>query len=86
MAAKITSQATAGRVLRPPTSVPAMAIPISTWEPAMSASLAPARVQGRATASCPALTAATRSMTAAKTSRIHAGILMRLSLRSSVSR
>ena len=76
MTAKITSQAALGRVLRPATSVPAMAMPISRWERAMSASLAPARVQARATTSCPALTAATRSMTAAKTSRIHAGMLM----------
>ena len=77
MPAKITSQAAFGRVLRLATSVPAMAMPISRWEPAMSASLIPARVQARATASCPALIAATRSMTAAKMSRIHAGMLMR---------
>ena len=51
MTAKMASQAAFGRVLRPVTSIPAMAIPISRWEPAMSASPMPCRVQARATTS-----------------------------------
>ena len=41
MTAKTASQATFGSVFRLATSMPAMAIPISRWEPAMSASRAP---------------------------------------------
>ena len=68
-------------MLRLATSIPAMAMPISRWERRCRRPCAPARVQARATASCPALTAATRSMTAAKMSRIQAGMLMPISLR-----
>ena len=52
----------------------------------MSASTAPRWIQARATAKCPALIAATQSVTPAKISKSQSGMLIRLLLPHCLSR